>query len=143
MAPSPKKSGAQTHPCEISLQPLNSCLVNLPARLCSALENANTVVQNVIAEIVYRPPPPSTSTGKQDGKQDAKSAQKSIYVGWTGMESKKKLAPLIGRDGIHGASGKEQDVSLLEIDSVFGRLFGLTDGQKVQIRPMDYKRGSF
>lgn len=63
------------------------------------------------------------------------SVQKSVYVGWTGMQSKRKLAPIVSRDGISGtrgnAGGRDQDVPLVEIDSTFARTLALSDGQKM------------
>lgn len=47
------------------------------------------------------------------------------------MPSKRKLAPVIGRDGINSSSSREQEVSVVEVDSTFGRVLGLTAGQKV------------
>lgn len=51
------------------------------------------------------------------------------------MPSKRKLAPIVNRDGISGArgnpSGREQEISLVEIDATFARSLGLSDGQKV------------
>jgi peroxin-1 len=51
------------------------------------------------------------------------------------MQSKRKLAPVVGRDGISGirgnSSGREQEVPLVEIDATFARTLGLSDGQKV------------
>ena len=47
------------------------------------------------------------------------------------MPSKRKLAPVVGRDGINGTSTREQELSTVELDSAFGRLLGLYDGQKV------------
>lgn len=51
------------------------------------------------------------------------------------MQSKRKLAPVVGRDGISGVrgntSGREQEVPLVEIDATFARTLGLSDGQKV------------
>lgn len=64
--------------------------------------------------------------------------QRSTHVGWTGMPSKRKLAPVVTRDGINGTRGqpKDQDVAVLEIDSTFGRVLGLSDGQKVYTYPV-------
>lgn len=51
------------------------------------------------------------------------------------MQSKRKLAPIVSRDGISGtrgnAAGRDQDVPLVEIDSTFARTLGLSDGQKM------------
>lgn len=51
------------------------------------------------------------------------------------MPSKRKLAPIVSKDGISGvrgnASGREQEVAVVEVDSTFARTIGLSDGQKV------------
>src|SRR5436305_2135217 len=51
------------------------------------------------------------------------------------MPSKRKLAPLVSRDGISGTRGsapaREQEVPLVEIDATFARTLGLSDGQKI------------
>lgn len=51
------------------------------------------------------------------------------------MQSKRRLAPVIGRDGLSGSRGapanREHDMPVVEIDATFGRLLGLADGQKV------------
>jgi peroxin-1 len=53
------------------------------------------------------------------------------------MPSKRKLAPVVGREGISGSrgagAGREQEVSLVEIDAVFGRMLGIGEGQKVGV----------
>ncbi|PWY73700.1 AAA-domain-containing protein [Aspergillus heteromorphus CBS 117.55] len=110
---------------EISLVPLKNCLVNLPPSLVALLVNANTPAQNVIVELQYR-----STTGKANGSP----AQRSCYLGWTGMPSKRKLAPVVGRDGISsGSSAREQDISTVELDTTFGRVLGLAEGQRVGI----------
>ena len=51
------------------------------------------------------------------------------------MQSKRKLAAIVDRDGISGArgkpSGRDQEVPLVEIDATFSRTLGISDGQKV------------
>ncbi|PYI05842.1 AAA+-type ATPase [Aspergillus sclerotiicarbonarius CBS 121057] len=110
---------------EVSLVPLKNCLVNLPPSLVALLVNANTAAQNVIVELQYR-----ATTGKANGSP----AQRSCYLGWTGMPSKRKLAPVVWRDGISSASAaRELDISTVELDTTFGRVLGLADGQRVGI----------
>jgi peroxin-1 len=142
----PKRNSGQVAQAELSLVHLKNCLVNLPSSLESLLVNTNTVsldtssssnysltlqaAQNVIVELSYKQTPPPSSSGEK-----VAPTQKSIYVGWTGMPSKRKLAPIVTRDGISGARGnavgREQEVPLVEIDSTFARTLGLSDGQKV------------
>ena len=51
------------------------------------------------------------------------------------MQSKRKLAGIVGRDGIAGSRGsaasREQEVATVELDATFARLLGITAGQKV------------
>lgn len=54
------------------------------------------------------------------------------------MQSKRKLASLVGRDGIAGTrgssnTGREQDVNTVELDATFARLLGISDGQKIGV----------
>ncbi|CAI4216137.1 unnamed protein product [Parascedosporium putredinis] len=123
MAP---QRNARSTPAEISLVHLKSCLVNLPATLESLLVNLNTPAQNVIVEINYRPasangaPPPTTAQGT------------SVFLGWTGMPSKRKMAaPIDGLNGFRGGSVRVKDLPLVEIDAVLANTLGLSDGQKV------------
>lgn len=48
------------------------------------------------------------------------------------MPSKRKLAPVVGRDGFSGGFSKEQEISTVELDTTFARLLGLAEGQKVR-----------
>ncbi|KAL2856575.1 P-loop containing nucleoside triphosphate hydrolase protein [Aspergillus pseudoustus] len=111
---------------EVALVPLKNCLVNLPPSLVSLLVNANTTAQNVIVELQYRP-----TVGRAG---NASTTPRSCYLGWTGMPSKKRLAPVVGRDGINNSpSTREQDASTVELDTTFGRVLGLSEGQRVGI----------
>src|SRR6266699_7006963 len=88
-------------------------------------------VQNVVVELNYRDATPSGG----GGSASTSNSQKSVFVGWTGMPSKRKAAPLIGRDGLNGmrsvSGSREQEVPLVEMDTAFARALGLQDGQKV------------
>ncbi|CAI7673341.1 unnamed protein product [Penicillium manginii] len=106
---------------EVALVPLKNCLVNLPPSLVSLLVNANTPAQNVIIEFQFK-----STSGKANGA--GAPPQRSCFLGWTGMPSKRKLAPVVARDG---GFSREQEISTVEIDTSFGRLLGLTEGQKV------------
>ncbi|KAL4750381.1 hypothetical protein BDW72DRAFT_193990 [Aspergillus terricola var. indicus] len=107
---------------EIALVSLKNCLVNLPPSLVSLLVNANT---NVIVELQFRP------TGRTS---NGSTTPRSCYLGWTGMPSKRRIAPVVGRDGINNSpSTREQDAATVELDTTFGRFLGLGDGQRVGI----------
>ncbi|KAJ4296121.1 Peroxisome biosynthesis protein pex1 [Collariella sp. IMI 366227] len=123
MAP---RKNAQSTTAEISLVHLQNCFVNLPASLASLLANVNTPAQNVVVELAYRVPSPA------GGSSSGAAPTKSIYVGWTGMPSKRRVAPLVGRDGYSSMrGGREQEVSLVEMDATLAATVGLKDGQKV------------
>ncbi|KAK7729269.1 Peroxisome biosynthesis protein pex1 [Cytospora paraplurivora] len=111
---------------EISLVHLKNCLVNLPSSLVSLLVNVNTPVQNIIVELNYR-----DATGKPADKSSGSSPQKSVYLGWTGMPSKNKVASVVGRDGSSVSRLREQDLPLIEIDPTLANTLGLKEGQKV------------
>ncbi|KAH8676091.1 ATPase protein [Xylariales sp. PMI_506] len=127
MAPAQRKN-AQSTAAEISLVHLKNCLVNLPASLVSVLVNVNTPAQNVVVELNYRVPF-AGGTAQANGT----SSQRSIFVGWTGMPSKRKLASLVGRDSISASRGstRDQEVASVEIDATLAATLGLPDGQKV------------
>ncbi|KAI3395423.1 hypothetical protein diail_1352 [Diaporthe ilicicola] len=110
---------------EISLVHLKNCLVNLPASLVSLLGNVDTPVQNVIVELSYR------DASSPADKPAASSPQRSIYLGWTGMPSKRRTASIVGRDGLGGSGLREQDVPLVELDPTLANTLGLHEGQKV------------
>ncbi|KAJ9142116.1 Peroxisome biosynthesis protein PAS1 [Pleurostoma richardsiae] len=128
MAP---RRNAPSAAAEISLAHLQNCLVNLPGSLVSLLVNVNTPAQNVIVELNYRTPASSLAAGQNGGV----ASQRSVYVGWTGMPSKRRVAPLVGRDGINGTRGasgsRDQEVPLVEVDAALANTLGLYDGQKV------------
>ncbi|SMY25896.1 unnamed protein product [Zymoseptoria tritici ST99CH_1A5] len=120
-------SSANATNVEISLLPgLKSCLVNLPASLVGLLQNANTLAQNVIVEVHFRPPPSSGS----DGRSKSSSVQ-SVYMGWTGMQSQTRMGSLVGRDGVRERGDKE--VAGVEVDATFGRRVGLGEGMKASV----------
>jgi peroxin-1 len=128
----PKPSSS---PAEVSLLPaLKSCLVNLPPSLVAVLTNANTLAQNVVVELTFRQPLPPKSG---DGKDRPASVQRSVYVGWTGMPSRSRPSPVVGRGGIAGVRGnapvRDHEVAAVELDPVFARLVALSEGQKVGI----------
>ncbi|KAJ2992689.1 hypothetical protein NUW58_g2081 [Xylaria curta] len=122
MAP---RKNAPSAAAELSLVHLKNCLVNLPASLVNLLDNVNTLAQNVVIELNYRPAP--TSDGS--GQPNSSSNQRSIYVGWTGVQSKRKLVPIVDRDGI--TNGRDREVSSVEIDATLATTLGLSEGQKV------------
>ncbi|KAK4173645.1 putative PEX1 peroxisomal biogenesis factor 1 [Triangularia setosa] len=123
MAP---RKNAQSTAAEISLVHLQNCFANLPQSLASLLANVNTPAQNVIVELTYRVPAPHGSGATST------SSTKSIYLGWTGMPSKRRVAPIVDRNGINSSrGGRDQEVPLVEIDATLAATVGLKDGQRV------------
>ncbi|RMZ72750.1 putative peroxin-1 [Pyrenophora seminiperda CCB06] len=125
----PKKPANNAAQAEVGLnQSLKNCLVNLPPSLVAVLVNANTVAQNVVVELAYRQPPPAGASESRN------AAQKSVFVGWTGMQSRRRIAPVVGRDGLRASpAASQQDVPVVEVDATFARLIGLHQGQQVGI----------
>ncbi|EME39300.1 hypothetical protein DOTSEDRAFT_159533 [Dothistroma septosporum NZE10] len=116
---------------EVVLLPaLKSCLLNLPASLVSLLLNSNIVAQNVVVEVQWRQAAAS-SQEQQRGK--AAATAQSVYLGWTGMQSQSKVAPLVGRDAVRSGGRQEQDVPTVEIDATFARRLGLSEGMKAYV----------
>ncbi|PHH72226.1 hypothetical protein CDD82_6112 [Ophiocordyceps australis] len=111
---------AHSTAAELSLAHLKNCLVNLPPSLVSLLVNVNTPVQNVIVELSFRPGSPG-------------SPPRSVFVGWTGMPSKRRPAPLVGRHGAMGMRGsiRDHEAQVVEMDATFARTLGLDDGLKL------------
>ncbi|KKA29430.1 hypothetical protein TD95_002684 [Thielaviopsis punctulata] len=118
----PRARNPRSTTAELSLAPLKSCLVNLPSVLESLLVGINTPAQNAVVELNFRP---TNATHA--------SATRSVYLGWTGMSSKRKMASLVGRDAYSGSRGSARDseVAVVEIDSVLATKLGLHEGQKV------------
>lgn len=87
------------------------------------------LVQNVVVEILYRSPKQTTTA--KNGKNTEILGQRSIFVGWTGMPSQRRLGRGMGNGGGRLASSNFVETATVEIDATFGRLMGLADKQKV------------
>lgn len=114
---------------EVALISLKNCLVNLPASLVSVLNNANAVAQNIVIKLQYQPLNLGTSA---PASGNGAHGQKSAYVGWTGMPSRRRPAPVIGRNSYANGT-REQEITTLEIDATFAAQLGLTEGQRIGI----------
>ncbi|POS85627.1 hypothetical protein EPUL_001303, partial [Erysiphe pulchra] len=127
-----KRHSGQPLPAEISLVHLNNCLVNLPLSLCSLLNSVNNLAQNVIVELTYR-----AQTPVENSNNDTPYSR-SVYVGWTGFQSRRKLVSIINKNGIRGSflgrGEGDQEVPLIEIDYNFAQTLEIADGQKVTAR---------
>ncbi|PQK12043.1 hypothetical protein BB8028_0003g06620 [Beauveria bassiana] len=120
MAP---RRNAQSVNAELSIVHLKNCLVNLPPTLVSLLVNVNTPAQNVVVELTFRAPAPGTQSSSG-------THERSVFVGWTGMPSKRRTAAPVNRD-TGRISSRDQDVQLVEIDATLAHTLGLSDGQKI------------
>ena len=101
----------------VLLSSLKSCLVNLPSNLVNVLRGELILVQNVIVELNWR--------AAADAQLRAAKVNKSIYVGWTGMQAQAVAGRRDRRE-------QEPNVSTVELDAAFAALIGLTDGSKVR-----------
>lgn len=126
------RGGKNTVADLVLLPSLKNCLVNLPAPLYSVLVQTDTIAQNVIVELIYVP---QTSSATPDASSDAKKP-KSVFTGWTGMQSQTKAGTLLGREGMSRSERGEgaRDVPTIELDATFGRLLNLSSGTKVSAR---------
>lgn len=69
-----------------------------------------------------------SSTESKDGNVPR---QRSVFVGWTGMQSQRRLAFGVDRGVGRNISGSMAETAVVEIDATFGRMLGLGEGQKV------------
>ncbi|RPA76222.1 AAA-domain-containing protein [Ascobolus immersus RN42] len=111
-------SSSTRTPAVVSLVPLKNSLCNLPGSLASSLVVSNTPAQNVLIEIIYEPPAPPGP----DGKPGPKPAPKSIFCGWTGMQSKPRL----------GTTSKRSDPTL-ELDPSFALANHLSESTPISL----------
>ncbi|KAI4241876.1 MAG: hypothetical protein L6R40_004275 [Gallowayella cf. fulva] len=119
MAPSPKKTPAVA---ELVLVSLKHCLVNLPQSLVSILEASDISAQDVVVEILVK----DSATPNKEGK----AAQRSIFVGWSGMPTVRRSTPLPAGRSERGLTARETETASVEIDTTFARMLGLADGQR-------------
>ncbi|KAG5926572.1 hypothetical protein E4U53_003050 [Claviceps sorghi] len=124
MAP---RKNAPSAAAELSLVHLKNCLVNLPPSLVTLLHNLDTPVQNVVVELAYKAAPVAVDSGGPS------SPPRSVFVGWTGMPSKRRAAaPPVARDGIAGSrASRDQDLQLVEMDATLANALELSEGQNV------------
>lgn len=74
------------------------------------------------------------ATAGPAGAENKASQARSVYLGWTGMQSQTKLAPMVDKRGINRSGDRqEQDVPTVEVDATLGRMLGISDGQKVRV----------
>ena len=99
-------------------------------RRCKKLIFALQIAQNVIVELQYKSQTLS-STALSSGNNAG--FPRSAYLGWTGMSSRRRLAAVSGRDGYSRNGTIEQEVPTIEVDSTFGKLLGLSQGQKIGV----------
>lgn len=120
--------GSRPTQAEVALLQLKNCLINLPQFLVTVLTNAQTTVQNVIVEIQFKK---ASSSTPPSGDANT-SRHHSVYVGWTGMQSQRRL-PTIGIGNGRNAAGNRAEIAMVEIDATFARMLGLMEGQRVEL----------
>jgi len=114
----PTKPAGHVVQAEVALQPaLKNCLVNLPPALAAVLINANTIAQDVVVELTYRPPLPPGAEVRHAGPP------KAVFAGWTGMTSRPRAS----------STASPQELPTVDVDATFARLLGLQAGQTVGI----------
>jgi peroxin-1 len=85
--------------------------------------------QNAIVELQYI----ELVSSVPGSKDNSVASQRSVYVGWTGMSSKRKVSSAIGRGSSRDSTGRDVEANVVEIDSTFARTIGLTQGQRVGV----------
>lgn len=86
------------------------------------------IAQNVVVELNFR----SAILSSPDDKTNGTATSRSVYVGWTGMQSQTKLASIVGTARERGGSRHDQNVATVEMDSTLARMLGLSEGAKVR-----------
>lgn len=109
----------------IRLQPLQTCLVNLPLSLYGQLVSRSVTPQTLVVCLSYGGDKGNSSKISPNAagrSKDSKHAEgRRAYVGWSGMPSR-----LVG--GV-AAIGKGQEV--IEMDPTCAKELGLTEGTEV------------
>lgn len=83
-------------------------------------------VQNVVVELAF-------ADSAANGHSAASASSRSVFAGWTGMPSKRRPPPLVGRQGLMGSRGsmRDRETQLVEMDASMARTLDLPDGLKV------------
>ncbi|KAL8681887.1 MAG: hypothetical protein Q9186_002044 [Xanthomendoza sp. 1 TL-2023] len=81
--------------------------------------------KNVIVEILVK----NTTSLNKDGR----TAQRSIFVGWSGMPTTGRSTLFPGSRTDRGSARTKTEVAMVEIDAAFGRTLGLEDGQRASL----------
>lgn len=107
----------------VRLQPLQTCLVNLPLSLYGQLVSRSVTPQSLVVCLSYGPDNKGYGNSKSTGikSKDGKTDSKRAYVGWSGMPSR-----LVG--GV-ASIGKGQEA--IEMDPICARELGLMEGMEV------------
>jgi peroxin-1 len=114
----------------IRLQPLQTCLVNLPLSLYGQLVSRSVTPQSLVVCLSFGGPENTgnTGSGSNSSKSFVKAKQgkqegRRVYVGWSGMPSR-----LVG--GV-AAIGKGKEA--IEMDPVCAKELGLIEGMEVNL----------
>ncbi|KAK9899327.1 AAA-domain-containing protein [Cystobasidium minutum MCA 4210] len=107
----------------VRLQPLQTCLVNLPLSLYGQLVSRSVTPQSLVVCLSFGGDKGNSAIKASSKSRDGKDDANRVYVGWSGMPSR-----LVG--GV-AAIGKGQEA--LEMDPVCARELGLAEGVEVTI----------
>lgn len=107
----------------LRLQPLQTCLVNLPLSLYGQLVSRSVTPQSLVVCLSFGGDKGSSSKACSKSKDGKSSEGHRVYVGWSGMPSR-----LVG--GV-AAIGKGQEA--LEMDPVCAKELGLKEGVEVSL----------
>ena len=77
----------------------------------------------MVIEIQYKEPSSTATTSKRFNG----TSHRSVFAGWTGMASTAKSPATVERSGRR----PREEMGVVEIDAIFGRMLGLVDGGKV------------
>lgn len=108
----------------VRLQPLQTCLVNLPLSLYGQLVSRSVTPQSLVVCLSFGGDKGNSAIKASSKSRDGKDDANRVYVGWSGMPSR-----LVG--GV-AAIGKGQEA--LEMDPVCARELGLAEGVEVSFR---------
>ena len=86
--------------------------------------NIFKAAQDIIVELQYRGP------ARDANGSTLESRLNSIYLGWTGLPSKRPASSGNPRNGPRGGGNKDGNATI-EIDATLARTLGIAEGQKV------------
>lgn len=114
---------------EVVYATLRNCFINLPASLIALISNTNSPVQNVIVELKYQT---QVLSATSVSSARATGFTRTAYTGWTGLPSRTRPASLLSHE--RSRTSRDGDIQTLEIDALFARNLGLSEGQVIELK---------